>query len=193
MRCFISIEMPVDIKRKIGGIIEDVREHVGYKSKGIRWVPPQNIHLTLKFLGGARDNLIPEIEKGLSLTCMNHSQFNINIRGVDVFPSSKYPSVLWIGIDESDELKRLYLDIEESMSELGIEKESRRFSPHLTIGRIKDKNDIEPALKELYVFKDTFFGNIEVMEILLMKSILRSTGAKHLKVSVFKLSEKSLT
>ena len=193
MRCFISIEMPVDIKREIGGIIEDVREHVGYKSKGIRWVPPQNIHLTLKFLGGARDNLIPKIEKGLSLTCMNHSQFNINIRGVDVFPSSKYPSVLWIGIDESDELKRLYLDIEESMSELGIEKESRRFSPHLTIGRIKDKNDIEPALKELYVFKDTFFGNIEVMEVLLMKSILRSTGAEHLKVSVFKLSEKSLT
>lgn len=106
------------------------------------------------------------------------------------FTNFKYPNVLWMGIDESGELKRLYEDIEESMFELGFEKEDRKFSPHLTIGRVKDRKGIEPVIKGLYTFKDTFFGSIEVNEVLLMRSVLKSTGAEYSKIAGFKLSSK---
>lgn len=186
MRCFIAIDIPEDIKRSI----ECVVEKADHQSKGVRWVPLENIHLTLKFLGEVKEELIPEIEKRLAAICIKHSIFNICIRSIGAFPNFKYPNILWVGIDESEELKRLYEDIEESLSELGFEKEGRQFSPHLTIARIKDKKGIDLTLKVLSSFKDTFFGNINVKEVLVMKSILKPTGAEYSKVSTFTLANK---
>ena len=183
MRCFIAIDMPENIKDAIAGFIEKC----GPNSKGLRWVPAENVHLTLKFLGDVKEDLIPEIEKRLLLICMRIDVFNINIRGAGAFPNFKYPNVLWIGIDESEELRKLYEDIEESMSDLGFEKEDRKFSPHLTIGRVKDRKGTEPVIKGLYAFKDTFWGSIEVNEVLLMQSILKTTGAEYSKIAGFKL------
>jgi 2'-5' RNA ligase len=177
--------MSENIKDAIAGVIEKC----GLNAKGVRWIPAENIHLTLKFLGDVKF-IFPEIENELALICMRRDVFSINIRGAGAFPSFKYPNVLWIGIDESSELKGLYEDIEESMSELGFEKEDRRFSPHLTIGRVKDRKGIEPVIKKLYTFKDTFFGSIEVNEVLLMRSILKPTGAEYSKIAGFKLSSK---
>jgi 2'-5' RNA ligase len=117
--------------------------------------------------------------------------FNINIRGAGAFPNFKYPNILWIGIDGPEELKRLYEDIEECMFELGFEKEDRKFSPHLTIGRVKDRKGIETVIKELHTFKDTFFGSIELNEVLLMRSILKPTGAEYSEIAGFKLSSNS--
>lgn len=184
MRCFIAIDMPEDIKVSISNVIEKA----GQKVKGIRWVSAQNIHLTLKFLGDVKEELMHDIEKGLSAVCINHAPFTINIRGAGAFPNFKYPNVLWIGIDESEKLEGLYHDIEDSMNELGFEKEDRRFSPHLTIGRVKDRKGVEPAIEELYTFKDTFLGSIEVKEVLLMQSILKPAGAEYSVLAKFKLS-----
>lgn len=178
--------MSENIKYAIAGIIEKC----GLNSKGVRWVPAKNIHLTLKFLGDVKEDLIPEIEKRLALICINNRIFDINIRGTGAFPNFKYPNILWIGIDESSDLKRLYEDIEESMFELGFDKEDRKFSPHLTIGRVKDRKGIEPAIKELYTFKDTFFGITEVNEVILMRSVLKPTSAEYSKIAGFKLSPK---
>lgn len=185
VRCFIAIDIPENIRDAIVGV---VIEKCGLNSKGVRWVPVGNIHLTLKFFGDVKEDLIPEIEKRLASICMGRSRFNINICGAGAFPNSKYPNVLWIGIDESEKLKGLYDDIEESMSEIGFEKEDRKFSPHLTIGRVKDRKGIEPVIKDLYTFKDTFFGSIEVKEVLLMQSVLKPTGAEYSKIAGFKLA-----
>ncbi len=186
MRCFIAIDIPENIKDAIAGFIEKY----GLNLKGIRWIPAENVHLTLKFLGDIKEDLIPEIQKRLALICTRIDVFNINIRGAGAFPNLKYPNVLWIGIDESEGLRRLYEDIEESMSDLGFEKEDRKFSPHLTIGRVKDRKGIEPVIKRLYTFKDTFFGSIEVKEVLLMRSVLKPSGAEYSKIAGFKLKNK---
>jgi len=186
MRCFIAIDMPENLKDAIAGVIEKCR----LDSKGVRWVPAENVHLTLKFLGDVKEDLIPEIKNGLALICMRRNMFNISIRGAGAFPNFKYPNVLWIGINESEELKRLYEDIEESMSGLGFEKEDRKLSPHLTIGRVRDRKGVEPAIKELYTFKNTFFGSIEVNEVLLMRSVLKPAGAEYSVIAGFKLSSK---
>ncbi|MBA4348872.1 MAG: RNA 2',3'-cyclic phosphodiesterase [Thermodesulfovibrio sp.] len=186
MRCFIAIELPQDIKESISSLIDKLR-HI---SKGIRWVPVENIHLTIKFLGEVKDDLIPEIEKRLSSIRMNHGSFSVAVRRTGAFPNFKYPNILWMGIDESEDLSRLYSDIDKTMSELGFEKENRKFSPHLTIGRVKDTKGIEPVFKEIYTLQDNLFGSIEAKEILLMKSVLKPTGAEYSKIAGFKLGER---
>ncbi len=75
----------------------------------------------------------------------------------------------------------------EAMSEFGFEKEDRKFSPHLTIGRVKDRKGIGPVVEEFNTFSGTSFGSIEVSEVLLMKSVLKPSGAEYSKVAVFKL------
>lgn len=188
MRCFIAIDIPADIRQSITGVIGKCNQG----SKGVRWVAPENIHITLKFLGEVNEGLISAIQEGLSAICAGHDIFTITIKGAGAFPNFKYPNVLWIGIDESKELKRLYEDIEEFMSKLGFEKEGRKFSPHLTIGRVKNRKGIEPVIKGLYTFKDTFWGSIEVREVLLMRSVLKPAGSEYSKIAVFQLSKSQL-
>jgi 2'-5' RNA ligase len=185
MRCFIAIEMPANIRQSIADVIEKCNK----KFKGIKWVAPEKIHITLKFLGEVNEGLMPEIQKRLARVCAARDIFSIAIKGAGAFPNFKYPNVLWIGIDESEELKRLYEDIEDVLSELGFERESRKYSPHLTIGRVKDRKGIEPVIKEIYTFKDAFFGSIDVNEILLMRSVLKSEGAEYSKIAGFQLSK----
>lgn len=184
MRSFIAIDIPEDIRSSINNVIRSA----GAASRGVRWVPVENIHLTLKFLGDVKDDLVPEIIKRLQLTGKHHRPFSVGIRGTGVFPNFRNPNVLWIGIDTSSQLEALFGEIDISLSETGFERESRGFSPHLTIARVKDRRDIDPVVKELATYKDTFFGTIEVREILLMKSILKPSGAEYSKVAVINLN-----
>ena len=184
MRCFIAIDLPQKIKNVLGAVINASKRH----SKSIRWIAPDNIHLTLKFLGEIEESLIPVIKERLSASCSPHKTFTINITGAGAFPNFRSPNVLWFGIEDSEELKRLYNNIEDAISLLGFKKEGRKFSPHLTIGRVKDKNGIESALKEFAAFKDRRFGSIEISEVVLMQSILKPSGAEYSRLAIFKLS-----
>ena len=189
IRCFIAVDIPEDIREAINGVVEKVKDKGG--SGGVRWVPVENIHLTLKFLGHVEERSLPEIERRLSDICMNTGPFSVAVRGTGAFPGPKHPSVLWVGMDESEELNRLYREIDEAMAGLGFEKEGRKFSPHLTIGRaiarVKDRRDAVPAAGELATFRDLFFGSINIEEILLMKSVLGPSGAQYSKLAGFRL------
>jgi 2'-5' RNA ligase len=184
MRSFIAIDIPADIKLAI----HDVIRTISGDARGIRWVSTANIHLTLKFLGDVRDNLIPQIEKRLKLIGKRYQPFSIGIRGAGAFPNFKNPDVLWLGIEASDQLEALFREIDAALAEIGFERDSRKFSPHLTIGRVKDRRDVTPVVRELSTYKDTFFGTIEVCEILLMKSVLKPSGAEYAKVAFIELT-----
>lgn len=185
MRCFISIGITDEVKGKIRTLIDNMK----HLSKGVRWVPIENIHLTLKFLGDVNENLIPEIKNRLIVLKNKYNPFKIDIKGTGAFPSPKYPNVLWIGVEPSDQLERLHLDIEDAMYEFGIKKEDRKFSPHLTIGRVKDRKEIDLVVKELYTIKDMFFGSIDIREFQLMRSILKPTGAEYFEIAKFTLEK----
>jgi 2'-5' RNA ligase len=185
VRAFIAIDVPEDARASIRGIIRNI----GADSRGVKWVPAQNIHLTLKFLGDVRDDLIPVIKKRLELLGSMYQPFTVDIRGAGVFPNFRNPNVLWIGIEALEGLKSLFMEIDISLSEIGFAREDRGFSPHLTIGRVKDKRGIDPVVKELATYKDTFFGTIEVREILLMESVLTPSGAEYSEVAVIRLGE----
>jgi len=183
MRSFIAIDLPIDIKSSIDRVIQKVSGI----SRGIRWVPVENIHLTLKFLGDVKDDLVLEIAKRLALVGKHHPPFNISVRGAGAFPNLRSPNVLWVGVDPSPQLDDLFAEIDATLSEAGFEKEGRKFSPHLTIGRVRDRRDIDPVIRELATYKDVFFGTIEVREILLMKSVLKPSGAEYSRAAVIAL------
>jgi len=180
MRCFIAIDFPEDVKRAINEVILKVRDMGGV----VKWVSPGNMHLTLKFLGEVKDETARDIQKSLSSVCSGHKPFSIYIRGAGAFPDFRSPNVLWAGIEASPELEGLFMDIDRAVAEFGFERETRRFSPHLTIGRVKDKRGIEPVMKVLSEFKGRSFGTVEAKEVLLMKSVLKPAGAEYSRIGV---------
>jgi RNA 2',3'-cyclic 3'-phosphodiesterase len=183
MRLFIAIDIPQGIKSSISEIIRKIG-----RVDGVRWVSESSMHLTLKFLGEVKDDLVPGLGRKLKAVSERHKPFSAAIRGSGAFPSLKRPNVLWIGFEKSEPLKALASDIESELAELGFARENRPFSPHLTIGRVKDLRGIEPVAQELSTYKDTFFGTIDVDEILLMKSVLRPSGAEYSKEQVIRLN-----
>jgi 2'-5' RNA ligase len=178
MRCFIAIDLSQAVKEGIREVIERIR----HTSGSVKWVPVENLHVTVKFLGEVSDDMAAKIGSRVSDVCMRHEPFEIIVRGTGAFPNMRRPTVLWVGIDRSDALEQLYSDTDLSLSELGFARETRRFSPHLTVGRVKDARDIEWTVKEFCTFQETLFGSIEVRELLVMQSVLRPSGAEYSRV-----------
>lgn len=183
MRCFIAIDLPGELKSRIGNFID------GFAAPllDIRWVPQKNLHLTLKFLGDIKEDVIVNIGRSLRDVCRKHSPFTISFQGTGVFPNHKNPNVLWIGVKTSEELRNLFTDIEEDLFKLGFEKENRKHSPHLTIGRVKNRENLSSVMKSLDEFRKQYFGTLLVTEIHLMKSTLKTSGAEYSNLASFKL------
>lgn len=175
LRCFIAVDIPEQIKRDIGKLLEVLKKH----NVDVKWVVHENLHFTLKFLGKTSEALIPKIGESLSKIVLSYKPFCIKISDVGVFPNKKYPRVIWVGIEDSEILKRLQRDIEDSMALLGYQKEDREFHPHLTVGRARSQKGMADLINEIENFKGRDFGSIEVYNIKLMQSELRPTGAQY--------------
>ena len=183
MRTFIAIAIPKNIKDKIGVYEEPLKKE---KAK-ISWVKPENIHITLKFLGEVEENKISEIYEALKKCVSNQKPFDIEVMGTGGFPNLNRPRVIWVGLKKgSEELKTLAKSIDNELEKLGFQKEKRGFSPHLTVGRVKSIYNIHEFVKKMnsVEFKgDTFTAD----EILIMKSDLKPTGAVYTKLHTIKL------
>lgn len=175
LRCFISIEIPETIKKDIGELVEILRK----RDFDIRWVENKNIHLTLKFLGKTPEKLLSSIHESLQNVAISYDPIYIRICKTGAFPNRKYPRVIWVGIEDSDTLKKLQRDIEDSITLLGFQKEERTFHPHLTIARVKSQKGIEALMSELDNYKEKDFGIFEAKSIKLMRSELKPTGAQY--------------
>jgi 2'-5' RNA ligase len=173
IRCFIALDISDQIKRDCTDIIDRLKEH----DADVKWVRADTMHLTLKFLGRTRENILPKIQECLFNVVLSYNPFYIRIYAMGIFPNRKNPRVIWVGIEESDMLKRLHIDIENTMAPLGFTKEQRPFKPHLTLGRVRSRKGILHVVHDLDTFKDKEFGNIHVKQIKLMKSDLKHQGA----------------
>ncbi len=169
MRTFISIELPEDIKKEI---FDEYKKISNYGFVVGNFVEKNNLHLTLKFLGDISEEEINKVKEKLSK--IKFEKFEIKTGEIGFFPSDKYVKVIWISLD-SDNIKKLKDEIETSLFELGITKEEREFSSHVTIARIKKIKDNEKFLEEikkLHLRKKKFF----VEKISLIKSELIQQG-----------------
>ena len=179
LRCFIAVELPEELKKNIYVYMEKLKA----TTADVKWISPENLHLTLKFLGNTQEELLKDINKRLISLAKAHDRFSLQVSGAGVFPNIKYPRVVWLGVHDSEEIIKLQHDIDESMEGLGFKRDEKQFTPHLTIGRVKSMRNKDALIKELATLKEVDFGKIEVINITLMKSELKPGGAEHFKLS----------
>ncbi len=175
LRCFIAVEFPGPLKEVVARTM-DVLKKFG---ADVRWVPTENVHLTLKFLGETEESMVVRISDALSERLSSYSPFYINISGVGCFPDIRRPRIIWVGIEESPALKGLAGDVESALVDLGYPADERAFSPHLTIGRVRSLKGIRGMMKDLEKLAAYSFGSMEIKKVSLMKSELRPAGAEY--------------
>ena len=137
VRSFIAIELPQEIKAELTAMEENLKAR---RHPFVKWVDPENIHLTLKFLGSVALDTIPQIVEAMTRIAQPASPFSLQVRGAGAFPNWQRPQVIWVGIGgEIGRLAALQKELEAALSPLGFPPESRAFSPHLTLGRLRDR------------------------------------------------------
>lgn len=185
MRSFIAIELPDAVKSSLSTTQEEMKKC----GADIRWVRPEGIHLTLKFLGNIEEKDVVSIIEVLKGTCENYTVFNLNISGLGFFPNNRSPRVIWVGIKDSESVSVLQTDIEEGLSSLGFERENRKYSPHLTLGRFRSSRGKQILINQIEAIKNKKFGAIKVGSVSLMKSELNPKGAKYTRVAEILLKD----
>lgn len=141
----------------------------------MKHVEPDNLHLTLKFLGDIEKPQVDKISEMVSE--VSFKSFNMSVENVGVFPNIRRPSTIWAGISEGVlELTRIFNEVDCKLSKLGFEKERRRFHPHITISRVRSGRNREKLVEELMRLSDYRFGEDRVDNIALKKSVLTPKG-----------------
>ncbi len=178
LRAFLASEIPPPLQDKIHSATAAL--HQALRDDLIRWVPPHNVHLTLKFLGDVSPSGIELIKQMLLTEAGGFPAFDVQVEGLGCYPNPRRPRVLWVGLKAPAELASLQRAIESAAARLGYESEERGFSPHLTIGRVRqnassaDLQKIRAALEEHEV---GLLGRARVDAVHLFKSELRPEGS----------------
>ena len=173
MRTFIAIELSEEIKQNIGALIERLKT----TEAGVKWVEPKNLHITLKFLGEVPEREVKNLIDLTTEALKGGSSFKSRFEGGGTFPEGKNPRVVWIGTTEgAEEQRELSLSLEKVLSKAGYREEKREFKAHITIGRVKEKKNLDALLKELNKAKDQKFGEEIVDHVNIMKSTLNPKG-----------------
>ncbi|QWV93419.1 RNA 2',3'-cyclic phosphodiesterase [Geomonas oryzisoli] len=167
-RLFIAVELPGDIKAALSSFRDEI--------PGLRWVPPDQIHLTLRFLGDVLPQTCAMLKKNLA--AVSFTPFPLTLRGVGHFPPHGHPRVLWVGLEESRALLSLQQQVEAAVVGAGIVPEERGFSPHITLARIKENASSAVARFES-VHRALSFPPFNVEEFILFSSVLTPKGAMH--------------
>lgn len=180
IRAFIAIEISKEIQQKIAELQERLQKSVRFLPLDINWVKPENIHITLKFLGNTEEKLIEKITGEMQAVAQSIKPFRLSVSGLGVFPSERQPRVFWAGIkDGKRELQQLQSQLEPKIIALGFCAEERAFHPHLTLARIKSIRSSASAFMKLVEDHQRFseLGNCEVNELVLFQSELHPSGA----------------
>jgi RNA 2',3'-cyclic 3'-phosphodiesterase len=179
VRCFIAIDVPPEVKKKIDASI------IALKSlqADVRWVKPESMHLTLKFLGHIETTKLDEVKERLPHWASSMGAFSFSLSSWDQFPQKGMPRVLWLGIKEGkDKLCLLAQEIEKGCLALGFSPEVRDLSPHLTVGRVKGDRNIQKLTEVLRNEKFTS-QKVAADHLTLYESKLTSEGAQYRVIS----------
>jgi 2'-5' RNA ligase len=184
IRSFIAIELPDELKLELTQL--EARLKVG-KQPWVKWVDPYSIHLTLKFLGGIAADRIGQITRAMEEAAQGISPFHLEVKDLGVFPNLRRVQIVWVGMGgEVDKLGQLQQRIESSLASLGFTAETRRFTPHLTLARLRDQASPDERQRFGQLIASTKFEaiyTIKVDSINLMRSQLTREGAIYSRLS----------
>ena len=190
IRSFIAIDLPDSLNEALERASIQLQNRL--KGQPIRWVPVQNIHLTLKFLGDVSENNIPMIESIIRAEAAQHRIFEISVGGFGVFPNVARPRVLWTSVEAPDELINLQRRLDLESARLGYAPDQREFSPHLTFGRISrnaSPKQVRRASDVLRIYKIGFLGAARIDSVTLFRSDLGPDGAVYSKIHTSKIND----
>jgi 2'-5' RNA ligase len=186
MRLFMALAIPAEVRESLASLIRALRI-VDAKPK---WIHPDNLHITLKFIGEAPPEKLSAIGDALA-GVRTAEQVKLEFRDVGFFPNERRPSVVWAGIQSSSNLAALAGTINEVLASLGIPREEKTFVPHLTMARFKETR-LSPALRtEIEKWKNHSFGRLSAREFHLIESKLKTTGAEYTTLRSFSFVRES--
>lgn len=177
MRTFIALDFSPEIIRKINEIIDYFKTQT--PERALKWVAPENLHLTIKFLGEVPEKKIEQIKSLINETLDDVKSFEIGVEKLGMYPNSQKPRVVWLGVRGAGPLKEIHKVLDSQLQKAEIQPDNRGFSPHLTIARVRRNADIQ-SVKEigetLSKFKVDSLGTCTVNHIILYKSELTPQG-----------------
>lgn len=174
MRAFISINLSSEIKETIGKLISSLSKI----KPNERFIKADNLHITLKFLGETQIQKIEDIYLSISNQLKGYGGFQCSIKGMGGFPNIKSPKIVWIGVEKNREIEQLFNQIEMVCESFGFAKETRVFSPHITIVRLRDSVD-DNFKSQILKNSETSWGTMDVGSVEIMKSTLTPQGAEY--------------
>lgn len=193
IRTFIAIELSRELKSSLVRLQERLKRQVPERS--VRWVRPDGIHLTLKFLGDVPSPRTASVSQAVETACCGFGPFSIELVGLGCFPNSRRPRVVWVGVREpTGSLARLQKAVESELGRLGFAPESRPFRPHLTLGRVQRRvgQDDRQRLGELIASSDAGrLGSMAVSSVDVIRSDLRPGGAVYTTLAHVSLRSES--
>ena len=185
MRLFVALEIPSAVREHFATLINQLRALESKSSaKKPRWVRPENLHVTLKFIGHVDPALLDPIRATLA-KLRSDGPVDLRFRGLGFFPNAKRPRVLWAGTVAPPNLSSLARDIDASLAKLGIPAEERAFTPHLTLARC-EPSAISAAIAGV-VERDSArdFGGLRTTQFHLIESKLKASGAEYTTLQSF--------
>ena len=190
VRSFIAIELPNELKVGLSQLEAQLKSG---KQPGVKWVNPYSIHLTLKFLGSIAVDKISQITKSMSEAVQGISPFHLEVKELGAFPNLRRVQVVWVGISgEVDRLGQLQQRIESNLARLGFAPESRPFTPHLTLARLRNQASLDERQRLGELIAGTRFEvayTIKVDTISLIRSQLTREGAIYSRISAVGLNK----
>lgn len=182
VRAFLAIDLDDDLKPKINGVIKEFKKI----DARIKYVELINLHLTLKFFGEIDTEGLEILQNAIANVLSEFGPFNIKIKGCGAFPNDKRIKVIWIGIDDDAILKDLHDKLDKEFVRLGFDRD-KKFSTHLTIGRMKSGKNKDKVKSTIEEFSEVEIGEMSVDRISLKKSTLTPAGPIYEDIKVFEL------
>jgi len=185
MRLFLGIELPEPLVAEIGRVQSLLRA----SGADVRWVEPGNAHVTMKFLGQVEPARVAAIDAVLAPVIASHPRHELELIGVGAFPDEARPRVIWAGVEGAiRELAALHVAVDATLEPLGFEREHRRFSPHVTLGRVRRPHGLKPLSTAIRDHRHTPIGAVPVAALVLFESTLTPQGSRYREQSSYPLA-----
>ncbi len=167
LRSFLAVPISGEVQSNATRLMKKLAE----KTSGVRWVAPDNLHITLKFFGDIKVESTHEISRAVQKTVDVADPFEITVAGAGAFPDIQRPRTVWLGVtDGKSQFVEFFEQLEDRLHDLGYPPERRRFHPHLTIGRVRGKQDDGELTQLLAELDECFIGPTWVEEVVLFNS-----------------------
>ncbi len=180
MRLFLAVDLPDQVRHELA-VVQNALKPL---TDSARWVSPDSIHITLKFLGEVPEKLVDEIDTALA--GLSWIPFTVTVHGVGFFPGNRSPRVFWAGM-EAPTMQGLAEELDSRMERLGFDKEKRAFRPHITLARARDTRIDSALVTAASQYEEHAFGSFTADRVFLFKSTLKSSGSVYEKLKEYLL------